>query len=350
MKSSITLAELMKLNDAELLARTNVAVKTERNATADVIKYFQEVNRRKAYLALGLSSLFDFLVSHHGYCEPSAQIRINAVKLLNDVPEVEAILEAGEMSLSVAANIQTFLNQEKRNERTYSQDAKIELVEACATKSVNQAKKEFARRSPEIEKRDSVRFTSEDRVRVSHSSSAALEENLRKIKMIWSHVDPNMTREDLLTRMSEMVLEHIDPVRRAARARKRKEKRIQTSGAEPKEINDAAVLHSDEVKRTRYISAEANHELFENYDSDGCEFVSVETGERCGSHFQLQRDHFNKAYSDGGTHEPENLRIVCAQHNRWRWRSRSGSRVEAGRISYRLDLVSIHLRSDWERR
>ncbi len=330
MKSNVSLAELRRLTDVQLLAGTKLVVTTERNATADVIKYLQEVNRRKAYLAIGCSSLFDFLVMHHGYCEPSAQIRINAVKLLNDVPEVEAILEAGDMSLSVAANIQTFLNQEKRNERPYSVNAKIELIEACAKKSVNQAKKEFARRSPDIEKRDSVRFTSEDRVRVSHSSSTKLEENLQKIKMIWSHVDPNMSREDLLMRMSEMVLEQIDPVRKAARAVKRKQTKIENAEC----LNDAPVLHSDEVARTRYIPAEVSHAVFQNYDNGGCEFVSEETGKRCCSQFQLQRDHFSQAYSTGGTHEAQNLKIVCAQHNRWRWRNRSGSRVEADRKKY----------------
>ncbi len=56
---------------------------------------------------------------------------------------------------------------------------------------------------------------------MSHSISNSLEEKLQRIKLLWSHVDPNMSREDLLDRMAEITLDRIDPVRKLQRAKER---------------------------------------------------------------------------------------------------------------------------------
>ena len=312
---------LKNLSNVELLKQAAAAVKTERTATADVVRYLQEVDRRKLYFESGCTSLFQFLRKVYGYCDPSAQMRVNAVRLLNDIPEIEAKLDSGEVSLTVASNIQSFLFAEKKLNRPYSQNAKIELIEACSSLSCKDVQREFARRNPEIEKRESVRFTSADRLRVSHSVSVALEEKLRRIKLLWSHVDPNMSREDLLGRMAEITLDQIDPLRKTERTRKRKE--------EVKRVHHGAdLLISNEVaERTRYISAEANRETLERNADQGCEFVDRKTGEICRSKFQLQRDHITP-WSQGGSNESENLRVYCAAHNRLAWRQRSGSQVQ----------------------
>ncbi len=208
-------------------------------------------------------------------------MRVNAVRLLNDVPEVAAKLDSGEMTLTVASNIQSFLFAEKKLNRAYSESAKIELIETCSGLSCKQVQREFARRNPEIEKRESVRYTSEDRLRVSHSVSVGLEEKLKRIKLLWSHVDPNMSREQLLNRMAEITLDRIDPARKAQRAKARKDK-----------ADNAGLLISKEVDATsRYIPAEVQHEVQERNGNGGCEFLDSKTGERCGSQFQLQRDH-----------------------------------------------------------
>ena len=83
---------LQNLDNDQLLVKTELAVRTERNSTADVIKHFQEIARRRLYLEMGYSSMFAMLREKYGYCEPSAQLRINAVRLIDDVPEVEAKL------------------------------------------------------------------------------------------------------------------------------------------------------------------------------------------------------------------------------------------------------------------
>ena len=332
-------------SDDQLLNATAVVVDSERRITANAIKHFFEINRRRLYLKAGYGSLFEMLRTHYKYCEPTAQLRKNAVCLMQDVPAVMEKIESGEMPVTVAANIQSFLYAEKRLSKAYSPEEKLELVETCTGKSVRDVQKEFARRNPEIEKRESVRQVTEDRVRVSHSISNELEEKLKRIKSIWSHVDPNMSREDVLNRMAEITLDKIDPLRKAKRAEKRKSESPSKTSTETTKISDAqsngdsqaeaphVEFRAPEVKDTRHIPADETHKVYLNNEDCGCDFVSSIAEKRCGSKFQLQRDHV-QPFSHGGPNTSGNLRLFCGSHNRYAWRTRSTTLVRQGRCSF----------------
>ena len=44
---------------------------------------------------------------------------------------------------------------------------------------------------------------------------------------------------------------------------------------------------------------------------------SLRARSRCGAMHDLQIDHI-QPYAHGCTHDPENLRVLCGAHNRWR--------------------------------
>ena len=291
---------LKALSDDQLLSETSTVVASERRITADAIKHFYEINRRKLHLQLGYGSLFEMLRNKYGYCEATAQLRKNAVYLMQDVPDVIEKIESGVMPVTVAANIQSFLYAEKRLDRAYSPEAKAELIETCIGKSVRDVQKEFARRNPDFEKRESIKQVTEDRVRVSHSISNELEDKLQRIRRLWSHIDPNMSRETMLDRMAELTLDQIDPLRKAKRAENRK---VKTATAQT--ITETS-LRAPEVGVTRYIEARHSHEVYLKNADRGCDFVSETSGQRCGSKFQLQRDHI-KPLSQGGASTCESI-------------------------------------------
>ncbi|RYG94765.1 MAG: hypothetical protein EON58_15545, partial [Alphaproteobacteria bacterium] len=99
---------LARLTDDELLSLTESAVETERRQGLIVVKHFNEIYKRQLFLARGYPSMFEMLRKRYLYCAGSAQLRISSMKLMSEVPEVEAKLETGELSMSAAAQLQTF--------------------------------------------------------------------------------------------------------------------------------------------------------------------------------------------------------------------------------------------------
>ncbi len=69
---------------------------------------------------------------------------------------------------------------------------------------------------------------------------------------------------------------------------------------------------------SRYIPAEVKRLVWAR-DQGRCSYVNPKTGRRCGSRYMIQMDHI-KPYSLGGLSTKENMRLLCAGHNRFRAR------------------------------
>ncbi len=312
------------MTNDELILKTEAAVKIERRSTSEVVKLFQEISRRKMFLERGFPNLYEMATKHFGYCAGSAMRRINAMRLAQTIPFVESKLESGELKLSVASEVQSFFYSEAKEARPYSLNAKIELIETCLNKSRREVERELARRSPEREKRDVIRQTSIDRVRVSFSISEELNQKLNRLKELLSHTNPST--EDLLDRLAELGLDKFDPKRKAALARGRAESRECDSTIpkpppaevtpeprlEPRRDSDAETP----AIRSRYIPSRERHAM--NDHDKGCNYIDEQTGRRCGQTKFLERDHV-EPYSAGGANDAINLRWLCSAHNQWRY-------------------------------
>jgi hypothetical protein len=346
------------MTNEELLLKTVLAVKTERRSTSEVVRLFQEISNRKLFLERGFPNLYEMATKHFGYCAGSAMRRINAMRLSQTIPTVESKLESGELSLSVASEVQSFFYAEAKESRPYSLSAKIELIETCLNKSRREVERELVRRNPEREKGESIRQTSPDRVRVSFSISEELNQKLNRLKDLLSHTNPST--EDLLDRLAELGLDKFDPERKAVRARSRCEtQKTETSPSSqrashepsrsasrtttqdsqqvsaqmnpPAEVaaksdsetqeqtSEAAFISSAKIAaesiRTRYIPARERHQMKDH--EKGCTYVDEQTGSRCGQTKFLERDHI-EPFSKGGANKAENLRWLCSAHNQWR--------------------------------
>ena len=69
---------------------------------------------------------------------------------------------------------------------------------------------------------------------------------------------------------------------------------------------------------SRYIPAEVRRLVWAR-DRGRCSYVNPKTGQKCGSRYMLQMDHI-KPYALGGRSTKENMRLLCAGHNRFRAR------------------------------
>jgi hypothetical protein len=320
-------------------------------------------------LKRGFSSMYLMAKVEFGYDNSSAIRRTNALELALAVPAVLEKIDRGEMCLQSAADIQSFLNKERGRKKTYSPDQKAELVNTCSGLSCLSVQVELAKRNPEIDFKESKRFVAEDRLKITYTTKVSTEEKLERIKALRSHVNPYMSREELVDYMAELTLDAIDPVRKDQRAETREAKNYAARTVEIRKgeaidqlsIRDEVVGEAGEIqlavvfenvpnskqettltvphvsvpklRRMRRPSAQSDRAIRKANAGTGCVYVDLTTGRRCGSNHQVQRDHLQE-YSKGGSSEPENFQILCAKHNRYRWRQRSRSHVRCVQLAY----------------
>ena len=91
---------LDSLSNEQLLARLPVLCSEERRATAKVIVYLAEVERRKLYLQEACSSLFAFCVERLGYSEQAALKRMRVARLYLELPQILDELKSGALHLT----------------------------------------------------------------------------------------------------------------------------------------------------------------------------------------------------------------------------------------------------------
>src|ERR1700679_3901741 len=105
---------LKALLDHELLISTKVLVQKERAVTMEVLRHLQEIERRKLYCKYG--SLFDYAVHELGYSEAAAGRRIQAMRLMTEIPEIESKIESGALNLSNICQAQGFFRDIKKTQ------------------------------------------------------------------------------------------------------------------------------------------------------------------------------------------------------------------------------------------
>jgi hypothetical protein len=265
------------MTNLEIQNRLSQLVKEERKITQEILQLLLLALEKKTYLELGYPSLFEWLVKGFGYSNAAAYRRIEAARLLQALPEVAEKLEKGDVNLSVLAKAQTAFRAEEKAGRPVTVGAKRELVEQLEGKSQAQAESKIREVFPEAQKREAKRVVNASCVRVSLNLSPEAARNLARVRELLSHKFPQGTDGELVAHALEFLLEKTDPLRRTSAA---------------------------EAVRVRV------HQKAQG----GCEYADPATGKVCGSRYQVQVDHIVPR-ALGGSDQPENLRLLCRQHN-----------------------------------
>ena len=264
-------------SQAELLSLTKAAISQERLSTIKVLHHFREIERRRSFS--GHSSLFELAVKHFGYSAASAQRRIQAMRPLKDLLEFKTKIESGELSLTAAASAQSFFRRSN-----VLKSAKVELLNSCLNRSSREVEKEIAKLEPAVDKRPDIRYSKSDRLRMSINISEGLYEKLEKLKF------------ELQCSSIEQVIEKL--------------------------ADQAKSLPAPEVKarqKNRYIP-KATRRIVLKKSKPHCAYTHPESGKPCIETAKLQFDHIYP-YSKGGPHLTENLRLLCAHHNKLVWQT-----------------------------
>ncbi len=144
-KQPLDSVQLNKLSDDDILIRTQRLVQKERELVTAILHHLTEVERRKLYSDLGYKSLFDYAVKELGYSEGQAGRRLQAMRLLSELPqeekkEVELKIESGALNLTTICQAQSFFNEIKKAtpENGFNFEQKLEVLRELEHKTVRQ--------------------------------------------------------------------------------------------------------------------------------------------------------------------------------------------------------------------
>ncbi len=141
----IQASSLKKLTNQELELRLKDLAIKERKLLHVILEHIKELEIRKLYLARAYPSVFEYLVKELGYSTSAAMRRLEAARLLRDVPIVAEKIQEGVLNLSQICELSRALKEkEKISGDKVSCTLKTELVQAISGKTTQETQKELA--------------------------------------------------------------------------------------------------------------------------------------------------------------------------------------------------------------
>ena len=335
---------LRSISDHDILSQTDRIAAQDRKLTLQLLLHLCEIERRKLHLKHGYSSMFDYCIRHLRFSEPAAARRIRTARCVARFPELRGLLESGEVNLMSVSLISRVLKPEnagtliarirgkskrevemmvsESEPRTSLPPDRVRPITVAAP--VENAARSFtvtgdSEKTPRNETLASgergtnghedesvarhecearrmpldltVAGRCETRLAIHFTARKEFMTKLERARALVSHQLPGATFEQLF----ELALDEL------IRRRDRKPSRESVATAPPARAGK------------RYIPAAVRDQVFSR-DGFRCAFVAPD-GRRCTSMVALQVDHV-RPVARGGASTMDNLRILCAQHNR----------------------------------
>lgn len=270
--------ELRHLTDKALLEDTKYLVARERELTTKILHHLKEIGHRKLYSDLGYTSLFDYCLRELGYAESAAIRRIQASRLLGDLPQIEEKIENGSLSLTNLA----LLNQFFRNSEIINADQKLAIMAKVENKSKKECEKVlFTISGNELPiVKDTIKRVSKYKTRYNVTLSDKTSEAIEKVKGL---LNKTLSLDDLILLMANRTIEILE---------KEKFKLGRTKILPP----------PAHVKRV--ISSTVKKEVY----------LRDQKCTKCGSTHRLQFDH-QLPFALGGDSSVQNIRLLCFNCN-----------------------------------
>ena len=267
-----------KMNDKTLVHNLQLKVKEETKTGLEIIELIEEVFRRRLFSDYQCKSINAFCIKILGYSPAEAVRKVNACRLIQDIPETKKLISTGEINQTIASSFQSYINSEnKYRESKINLTEKKEILDELKGKSCSEVERILIEKSqaPQKPAHEVKKKIKNNRVAVSFSID---EDEYQKLveKMQEFNVS---TIEELFIKM-------------------RKTLDIK------KEIRKYSKKKPDNIK-SRNIPATVKRKVFAR-DNNKCVI--------CGSKRNLELDHITPISAGGLTIE-SNLRITCRSCN-----------------------------------
>lgn len=320
--------DLKRLSNSDLHMSFMGAVQTERNSLKDVLLHVIEVDRRQMYFEYNCSSLFAYMTEVMGYTNGPAQRRIDAARLSYEVPQVVEVIESGALKLDQIRLMQQSIRQVvKENHKPVSAEQKIEVLNNIIGKSMAESEVIVARAlEVKIKKATRIQHQADESVVMEISFTKQQWAKLEEMRTLLSHSLPSGSWDDTFEYVADKVIQQKSKMVEKRKYVKQEEKktelesstkiRLQTQVQSQSQSQFQSLLAMDRVA----IPIAIQREVFRR--DQVCQHKNSE-GEKCATKWKLQTDHIIPLWA-GGDNSVGNLQLLCAGHNRAKYRKEAG--------------------------
>ena len=326
---------LKGMSDRELINQLKKLVKQEQTLTLQIIFHLAEIERRGLYLEMAYSTLTEYCIHELGYGDSSASRRVRVAHMINRVPEVYEYLAKKQLTFSAVVQVYRVLTPENKHSllprlvgKSYSEIERIMAEYLPARTIIDQAKPTLVKKLVAVESvpprassdraADASASQLGDLTRHSDGSNApTIEMSTPEVKEVLERMfEIRFAADEELMELIQWMksqLSHQFPkgagyleiFKHAIKYYKQREDLAESKPAAP-----STRAKSD----SRYIPKSIKQKVWKR-DNGRCTFVGS-NGKRCNGDYLVQFDHYPIPYARGGPSTVDNLRLLCAKHNR----------------------------------
>jgi hypothetical protein len=359
--------------DDAILAGLVALVRQSRRVESELVAHLAEADARRLHAREGFPSTFAYCTESLHLSEAEAYLRITVARASREHPVLLAMLGDGRLHLSGIAKLSPHLTQSNRDEllRRATYKSKRQILELIADLAPRPDVPAVVRRLPEgrtpdgragsalslLREADAVSPLGPDavdtsegdstlegstpapcavesvtdrggvtsvelgperagrlaasapaavvpldgaRYRVQFTATARLRDKLDQLRALMRQEVPNGDLASIIEKAVTAKIEQIERRRHATTDRPR--------------TGSPATASSSSSPSSRHIPAPVRRAVHER-DGNRCGFVSA-SGRRCAAHDALEYHH-RHPFGMGGSHEPDNIGLLCRSHNAW---------------------------------
>lgn len=314
------------MNPNELHQKALRASVNFQKAEVELLVILSQMDLQKAYLSLGYSSLFAYVVKGLKFSEAQACTLIQVSRKSREVPELKQEIENGSLSISKAKKVVSVITKENQKE----------WIEKAQSLTHRDLEKEVARLNPEsITSREFIKTISENTYRFHMGISSDVLQSLKRSQMLLSQRKRKMlSLEETLKALSDFYLEKKDPLLKAgfknsganAQNLQGKSKEVSKKSLQTFTVNQLSICpeksRTTSSMRRSVIPSFLKRQVMQR-DQGRCSYIS-KNGTQCQSTSFVQIHH-RRPLSRGGTHVLSNLQTLCAAHHQFHHRMERAS-------------------------
>jgi len=298
------------MNNAEFHIEFEKAARENQRSTIVVLHFINDCERRKSYLDLGYSSVWDYCTRKLEYSSSTAGRYIVAARCIAQNPEVLAMLEKREVSVTSISQFASILNNDNKQ-------SILGRVKGASWREVERVACDYRPPVALSDRTVPVRVATPDGVQhMVFSQFLAPEEYAGVLDEVRKMMPGDMSYGEVLLTVLREYRERHSPMARQQRRERKGSANLDSHQRECCDKKGSASLHSHRrelSEHSRHIPDEVRDVVFIR-DGGQCTFIAPD-GTRCQCRKGLEVDHI-RPFANGGNIDTSNLRLLCGGHNR----------------------------------